>query len=191
MLLLRMWKQYLTMSEKKRIYFNKPQRMAMHICANIEHHVWGRRTGKSVGLIGPRSINNIMNMPRSMGAFIFPTYKMGLSQVLPNTIDAWKFYGYHEDIHFVINKKPLAKWGWEKPFIQPRDYQHTISWFNGSVQILISQDRLGTSNSYSLDWIMGDEAKFLNHKRLLTETLPALSGSIHSIKKFTDNPRFK
>lgn len=179
------------MSEIKRVYFNEPQRTNMYINANRSYHVWGRRGGKSVGLIGPTSIDNIINMPRSMGAFVFPTYKMGLSQVLPNTIDAWKFYGYHEDVHFVINKKPMAKWNWQKPFIQPRDYQHTISWFNGSIQVLISQDRYGTSNSYSLDWLMGDEAKFLNYQRLLSETFPALSGSYHSIKAFSEMSCFK
>ena len=179
------------MSDIRKIYLNKPQRIAQYVSANREYFVWGRRTGKSHGVIGPKSIANIFSMPRSMGAFIFPTYKMGLAQILPNTINAWKLFGYEEDVHFVIGKKPLKKWGWEEPFIKPRDYQHTISWFNGSIQVLISQDRLGTSNSYSLDWLIGDEAKFLNYQRLLTETLPAISGSYYSIKQFSNNSRFK
>jgi len=165
--------------------------MAAYIKANREYHVWARRTGKSHGLTGPRTIDNIFSMPKAMGAFVFPTYKMGLAQILPNTINTWKLLGYVEDVHFVIGKKPLKKWGWDEPYIKPRDYQHTISWFNGSIQVLISQDRLGTSNSYSLDWIVGDEARFLNYQRLLSETLPAISGSYYTIKQFSDNPRFK
>lgn len=165
--------------------------MAGYVSANQSYYVWGRRAGKSTGVVGPSTIDKIFSMPKSMGAFIFPTYKMGLAQILPNTINAWKFLGYEEDIHFVINKKPMKKWGWDEPYIKPRDYQHTISWFNGSIQVLISQDRLGTSNSYSLDWLVGDEAKFLNYKRLLSETIPALSGSTDTIKKFSDNAQFK
>jgi len=179
------------MTEKRKIYFNPPQRKAAMIRANTEYHVWGRRTGKSHGLIGPRSINNILELPRSMGAFLFPTYKMGLTQILPNTINAWKMLGYQEDVHFTIGKKPPKKWNWEEPFIKPRDYQHVIAWYNGSIAVMISQDRLGTSNSYSLDWLMGDEARFLNYKRMLTETIPAISGSYYTIKAYSGHSRFK
>lgn len=125
--------------EKIKVYFNRPQRMAMYVMANQEYHVWARRTGKSHGLTGPRALTNIFTMPHSYGAFVGPSYKMMLSQTLPTTLNAWKFYGIYENIHYVINKKPPDKWNWKKPFVEPRNYENTISFFNGSIIVLISQ----------------------------------------------------
>ncbi len=180
-----------TEQEIRKVYFNKPQRMALYAMANQEYHVWGRRTGKSHGLTGPRSLTNIFTMPHSYGAFIGPSYKMMLSQTLPTTLNAWKFYGIYENVHYVINKKPMEKWNWKKPFVEPRNYENTISFFNGSIVVLISQDKIGSSNSRSLDWIIVDEAKFINYDRFKTETIPALSGSIDSIRQYRNHPRFK
>lgn len=177
--------------EKLKVYFNKPQRMAMYVMANQEYHVWARRTGKSHGLTGPRSLTNVFTMPHSYGAFVGPSYKMMLSQTLPTTLSAWKFYGVFENVHYVINRRPPEKWGWQKPFVEPRNYENTISFYNGSIIVLISQDKIGSSNSRSLDWMIVDEAKFLNYERFKNETIPALSGSVDSIRQFKHHPRFK
>lgn len=175
----------------QKVYFNRPQRMAMHIMANQEYHVWGRRTGKSHGLTGPRSITNIFQMPHSYGAYIGPSYKMMLTQTLPTTLAAWRYFGLYENIHYVLNRKPNDKWNWPKPFIEPRNYENTITFYNGSIVVLISQDKIGSSNSRSLDWIIVDEAKFINYDRFKTETLPALSGSVDSIRQYRNHHRFK
>jgi hypothetical protein len=176
---------------KKAIYFNKPQRLALHVLANQEYHVWGRRTGKSHGLTGTRTLQNVYYMPGSYGAIIVPTFKMGLTQIIPNIIQAWKYFGVFENIHYVINRKPPEKWGWYKPYLEPKNYEHLITFHNGSIIAIISQDRVGTSNSRSLDWIIVDEARYINYERLKTETIPAVSGSIETIKRYRHHPRFK
>ncbi|MEF8984503.1 MAG: hypothetical protein V5A51_07910, partial [Bacteroidales bacterium] len=176
---------------KQAIYFNKPQRMALHVLANQEYHVWARRTGKSHGLTGPRALQNIYMMPGSYGAIIAPTFKMALTQILPNILQAWKYFGFYENVHYVLNRKPPDKWGWEKPFLEPKNYEHLITVHNGSIIAIISQDRVGTSNSRSLDWIIVDEARYINYDRLKTETIPAISGSIETIKRYRHHPRFK
>jgi len=130
-------------------------------------------------------------MPRSMGAWISPSYKMALTQTLPSTLQTWEFFGWVENVHYVVGKKPHEKWNWPKPFVVPRNYENVISWFNGSIQVIISQERPGTSNSFSIDWVIADEAKFLNYDRLKSETIPAISGSIRSIQAYKNNPRFK
>ncbi|NCD40932.1 MAG: hypothetical protein EOL88_02455 [Bacteroidia bacterium] len=165
--------------------------MAMYVMANQEYHVWGRRTGKSHGLTGPRALTNVFTMPRSYGAFVGPSYKMMLSQTLPTTLNAWKYFGIYENVHYVLNKKPSDKLGWQRPFIEPRSYENTISFYNGSIIVLISQDKIGSSNSRSIDWIIVDEAKFINYERFKNETIPALSGSVDSIRAFREHPRFK
>jgi hypothetical protein len=180
-----------TNQEIRKVFFNRPQRMAMYVMANQEYHVWARRTGKSHGLTGPRSLTNIFTMPHSYGAFVGPSYKMMLTQTLPTTMSAWKYFGIYENVHYVINRKPPEKWGWKKPYIEPRNFENTISFFNGAIIVLISQDKVGSSNSRSIDWIVVDEAKFINYDRFKTETMPAVSGSVDSIREYKYHPRFK
>ena len=63
-----------------------------------------------------------------------------------------------------------------RPLIEPSDYEHVITFYNGSVAIIISQDRPGTSNSLTLSWVLVDEAKFIDYQKLKDETLPANGG---------------
>lgn len=60
--------------------------------------------------------------------------------------------------------------------IEPNDYEHVISFYNGSCAIIISQDRPGSSNSLTLSWLLVDEAKFIDYQKLKDETLPANGG---------------
>lgn len=63
-----------------------------------------------------------------------------------------------------------------QPIIDPKDYEHVISYYNGSVAVIISQDRPGSSNSLTLSWLLVDEAKFIDYAKLKDETLPANGG---------------
>jgi hypothetical protein len=74
----------------------------------------------------------------------------------------------------VIGRKPLKSF--KQPIIQPSDYEHVISFYNGSCAIIISQDRPGSSNSLTLSWLLVDEAKFIDYQKLKDETLPANGG---------------
>ena len=51
-----------------------------------------------------------------------------------------------------------------------------IAWYNGSIQHIISQDGVGTSNSLTLDYLIMDEAKLLDFDKLKSETFPANGG---------------
>ena len=64
----------------------------------------------------------------------------------------------------------------KKPITEPHDYEHVISFYNGSVAVIISQDRPGSSNSLTLSWLLVDEAKFIDYAKLKDETLPANGG---------------
>lgn len=50
---------------------------------------------------------------------------------------------------------------------------------------MVSQDRQGSSNGITIDWIIGDEAKLLNAEKFRTELLPANRGII---PEFVNNP---
>lgn len=157
------------------VYFNAVQMRVQQIAANTTVVVAGRRTGKSYGCGAPFALRNMQRMPGSTGGIVVPTFKHGLTNTLPGLFAAWKTYGFIEGLHYVVGKKPLKSF--KEAIVEPREYEHVISFYNGSRAILISQDRPGSSNSLTLDWVLVDEAKFIDYQKLKDETLPANGGT--------------
>lgn len=167
------------MQPTREIHYNKPQLKTWLIDAHESWHIWGRGTGKSEGVIAPKSLRNIHSMKRSAGGFIAATYQQLLTRTLPPVIAGWERLGYKKDLHFFVGKKPPKSWAWKEPYVAPISYDYFISWYNGSGINMISQDRPGSSNGLSLDYVMGDEAKFLNKEKLETELFPTNRGNNH------------
>ena len=163
-----------TMKAMKRIYFNDPQRLTQLIGANITVIVAGRRTGKTDGISAPFVLRNMQRMAGSTGAIVVPTFKHGLTNTLPGLLAAWERWGYRRGIHYEVGRKPPKSFG--TPIIEPADYEHILSFYNGSIAVIISQDRPGSSNSLTLSWVLIDEARFINYEKLKDETLPANGG---------------
>ncbi len=159
---------------QKKVYFNKPQRLTQLIGANTTVIVAGRRTGKTDSIAAPFVLRNMQRMPGSTGGIVVPTFKHGLTNTIPGLLAAWKRWGFIEDVHFVVGKKPPRTFA--KPITPPFDYEHVVSFYNGSVAVIISQDRPGSSNSLTLSWLLVDEAKFIDYAKLKDETLPANGG---------------
>ena len=159
---------------KKEIYFNKPQRLTQLIGAKTTVIVAGRRTGKTDSIAAPFVLRNMQRMVGSTGGIVVPTFKHGLTNTIPGLLAAWNRWGYVRDVHYVIGKRPPKSFG--KPIIEPANYEHVITFYNGSVAVIISQDRPGSSNSLTLSWLLIDEAKFINYDKLKEETLPANGG---------------
>ena len=158
----------------KQIYFNEPQRLTQLIGANISVIVAGRRTGKTDSIAAPFVLRNMQRMPGSTGGIVVPTFKHGLTNTLPGLFAAWKRWGYIQGVHYVVGRKPPKSFA--RAIIEPSDYEHVISFYNGSVAIIISQDRPGSSNSLTLSWLLIDEAKFIDYEKLKDETFPANGG---------------
>ena len=179
-----------------KVYFNKPQRLTQLIGANISVIVAGRRTGKTDSIAAPFVLRNMQRMPGSTGGIVVPTFKHGLTNTLPGLFAAWKRWGYIRGVHYVIGRKPPKTFA--KPIIEPAEYEHVISFYNGSCAVIISQDRPGSSNSLTLSWLLIDEAKFIDYNKLKDETLPANGGiksyfgkhsCNHSIMILSDMPQ--
>ncbi len=158
----------------KKVYFNKPQRLTQLIGANTTVIVAGRRTGKTDSIAAPFVLRNMQRMPGSTGGIVVPTFKHGLTNTIPGLLAAWKRWGFIEGVHYVVGRKPPKTF--TQPIIDPKDYEHVISFYNGSVAVIISQDRPGSSNSLTLSWLLVDEAKFIDYAKLKDETLPANGG---------------
>lgn len=184
--------------ELNQVYFNEPQLLTQLIAANTSVIVAGRRTGKTDSIAAPYILRNFQRMPGSSGGIVVPTYRHGLTNTIPGVFTAFNRWGYKEGIHYVIGKVPPPHF--KKPIIRPFSYDRVISFVNGSVAILISQDRTGVSNSLTLSWLLVDEAKFIDYRKLKEETLPANGGiksffgrhsCNHSLMILSDMPQTK
>lgn len=162
----------------------------MVVGASSEVLVAGRGLGKSEGVLAPKFAQCYLgSMPRGTGVIVQATYNQALVRTLPAICAGWDRLGYKRDIHYIIGRKPPEKWRkqwkWEGPFRSPFDYKYFISWWNGAGAHIVSQDRSGSSNGITIDWIGGDEAKLLNEEKLKTELFPANRGIIPA---FANNP---
>jgi len=164
------------MTETKKIYYNKPQLEFRNIAAHTSIIVAGRRMGKTHGIIAPWLLRNVQRMPQSGGGIIGSTFQQLLSRTLPGSLKSLEDMGFYRNVHFFIGRKPPKAAGFKEPIIKPVSYDHVVSWYNGSVQYLISQDIPGSSNSLTLQYLLGDEAKFLDFDKLKDETFPANGG---------------
>lgn len=180
-----------------KIWWNKPQLRSFLIKAHTEYGIWGRGTGKTQGPIAFRSSWGADNMPRGATGIVGATYMQLLDRTLPPLIKSWERLGYIENVHFWVRKAPPKKLDIPSAIYKVMNYEHSITWWNGHVFHLISQDRPGLANSKSLDAIIGDEARFLNQQRFEEDLIPANRGNDnifghlpmhHMVTLYTDMP---
>ncbi len=176
--------------ERKKIHYNIPQLMSMLVDAPEEWHVIGRGTGKTEGILATKSTNRIKEMPRSTQIIIGATFQQILTRTLPPLVAGWERLGYRLGNEYLVGVRPpekwRKKWNWVGPYRPPFKWEYVLSFYNGAVFQLVSQDRIGSTNGMSVDGIIGDEAKLLNRERLHSETIPANRGII---KDFENNPQ--
>lgn len=173
-----------------KLHFNKPQLKSIYVGAQSEILIAGRGTGKTIGVLAPKTAKCYFGtMPRSTGVNVNATYTQAYTRTLKELIRGWQMLGYVIGHHFIVGQRPSDKWkkmwNWKGPYALPLDYKYFVSWWNGSSMQIISQDRPGSSNGVSIDWIIGDEAKLLSEEKLKTELLPANRGII---PEFAGNP---
>lgn len=161
--------------EARKVYFNNPQLEFRYTAAHTSSIAGGRRIGKS-RIAAPWLLRNVQHMPRSGGGIVCSTFQQALTRTLPGVFSSWRDMGFKRDVHYFVNHRPPKSAGFKTPVDEPASYDHTISWYNGSIQYLISQDVPGSSNSLTLQYLFGDEAKFLNYEKLKDETIPANGG---------------
>lgn len=166
----------MTEQQSNKQYFNDAQLYMLSMNCRDEVLVAGRGLGK--GAVQARRMQScFQGMPGSMGGFVAPSVKRCLTNILPSMLIHLERWGFKRDLHYVVGKRPWKKLHWKSPLFVPANWENTISFYNGSVVNVISQDRKGTSNSMSLDYLIIDEAKFIDFERLKDETFQANRGN--------------
>ena len=162
--------------EPKPFYMNDIQMEVVYTGAKDTILCAGRALGKGV-IHALWNLRNMQRMPGSITGIVSPNCKRALTNTLPSMLTHWETLGYKRNIHWCIGIKPPKVWGWPEPIFKPENYENVLSFYNGSIGFIISQDRSGTSNSQSYDALDIDEAKFINFEQLKDETLPANRGN--------------
>lgn len=168
------------MDASNKVYVNPVQAMSQLVKANHEHTIAGRGTGKTEGIISPRSIEFASEMPRTWIGLVGASYVQLMTRILPGVCKGWTDRGFIEGRHYFIGRYAPAAYNWERPFKSTKgNNDYVIHTCFGSGILLISQDRPGGSNGQDLSAILCDEAKFINKLQLDDETIPAMRGMAH------------
>ena len=159
----------------RKVYFNEAQQEVIYTAARDTVAVMGRGAGKGA-IHAAVTLRNFQAMPGSTTAFVGAAARRVLANTLPSMLQHWENWGYRRGTHWMIGCRPPARLGWPDPVIRPESWDNVLSFYNGSIGCIISQDRKGTSNSKSFDFIDADEAKFLDYEQLKDETFQANRG---------------
>lgn len=161
----------------KQVYLNEVQRDLMDVVqARTTVLCAGRAFGKGV-VHALWNLRNFQRMPGSTTGFVSANIKRALTNTLPSMLLHWENWGLKRNVHWAIGIKPPKAWGWAQPRFKVQNFENVLSFYNGSIGYIISQDRTGTSNSQSYDAIDVDEAKFIDYEQFSNETLPAMRGN--------------
>lgn len=157
-------------------YFNDFQQEVLFTGARDNVLVAGRGIGKGV-VQAAINLRNIQHMPRSASAYVAPNAKRALTNTLPSMLVHWERWGFRRDVHWCIGHPPPKSLRWPQPLFRPYCFDNVLSTYTGAIIFIVSQDRTGTSNSMSYDYVTVDEGKFIDYNKLKDETFPANRGN--------------
>lgn len=164
---------------KKGFYLNPIAQLFILARQLVKVLLAGRGFGKSF-VNGLEIARKVEKLPRSRGIFMGLTYTQIFSNTLLPMKSAWEWFGYYENIHYVIGRKPPDYY--QKPFHAPDRYENVISWWNGTVVILASMDRPQLLRGGSNDWVIVDEALLINQEKYSQIVIPSIRGSHPTLK---------
>ncbi|WP_138993960.1 hypothetical protein [Larkinella sp. C7] len=162
----------------KQIYANAKQLKFLRSRAKRKTFMGGRGSGKTTTL-GYTVGMMFENLPRAKVVLTGLTYVQLDLIVLPELKNALSRMGYVEYSKvtpwgvYVIGQQPPDQW--IKPYSSPgkRGWQYCVSFINGFVLQLCSQDRPDSQRGINNDGILADESATLNFDFIKTILLPA------------------
>lgn len=159
---------------KKEFYLN-PIAIIYLMATQLEKYlIAGRAFGKSF-VNGVQVMIYVATMPKSRGLLLGPTYTQILTNSLGPMKSAWEWFGYFENIDYVVGRKPPAHFA--SPYQRPDRYENVVTWWNGTTIILGSMDRPELMRGGNNDWSITDEALLVDRSKYLRITDKTVRGS--------------
>lgn len=161
--------------EIERFHRNIPQLKAIAVDANVEVDLWGRRTGKSLG-IGSWLKRRSEQMPRCNLTLLSTTYKHLRKKILPEIYSAWEGMGWKKNVHYWINRMPPDYLEIPAPY-RPADTEDSIFTVYGGVVKLASMDKNAPSAGDATDGLAVDECRLIDGEQMQVDIIPTVSGT--------------
>lgn len=162
------------------MYMNKMQLLATLVDPKILIVEAGRGSGKTDGIIGPRTIRVASDLPRETSVLCHKTYMALLANIIPD------LKGYYNEPKLGTNK-PLLREGIDyvmgcknlpSHFIPPRypisNPEHTICFANGHNIRLVATDQPESIAGGNIVHVFVEEMKHTKGDKFRTRVLPAL-----------------
>jgi hypothetical protein len=164
------------MRKRNKSYFNAKQLAFFRAPQKIRTLLWGRGTGKSTAIAG---INRLKmgHLARAKVFFSSTTYSQILTKTLPPIEAKWQEFGFVEDLHYVVGRKPPK--GFAKPYSPPKKYENVITFFNGYTIEFLSLDRPDLARGGSYDGGEIDEAALVKQEHFTKVLLASVRGNRH------------
>ncbi len=176
------------------LYMNKMQVASTLIDSNILIGEVARGTGKTEGIIGPRTIRVSNAMPGELSFFIHATYVALLTNIIPNLR---AFYNrpkndkgdplLKEGEDYVIGTAQLPK-HFKHPRYPVSYPKHSIVFRNGHQFQLVASDQPDSVAGRSAQHAFIEEMKHNKGERLKSRVFPALRGTSKAAK---NNPYYE
>lgn len=171
----------------KNIHLHEGQMRYMLCSSRNSVNICSRRWGKSF-IVALRIMENVLEMPGSLGVFVASSFRQAHSRTLPSALMAMDAFGWKRDVHYVIGHRPDPRLGFKDPIFCPTDLKDVIWFANGTLMVIVSQEVVLSANSMTIHWLVGDEAKGLDYDKLANEIFPAIGGSSVYFSDITKYP---
>lgn len=174
---------------EEQVYVNPAQMAFMLLPAKQKYAIFSRGTGKSY-IAATEIDENVRLMPRGITSLTQATYGQALTKTLPSTFKMlealnYKKYDYNTRTgDYVICRTPPD--GFIRPLEHIMNYEHCITFANGHVLYILSQD--GNSRGPSVDFNVTDEALTIDKEKFDQESAPTNRGNEFVFGKKSPHP---
>lgn len=165
-------------ANRLQLYLNPAQLLAYNFGARITWVRAGRGVGKTTGFLAPQLYRCVRAIPRSEGLFMGNSIKQLYTKTLPQVIAGLEqVFGLREGIHFFRGQAPkkLVQSGvFKMPVKKVKVWENVMHWFNGTCVFAISMEIKASANGFNSAFLIGDETRYMNWKKIQEEVLPTL-----------------
>jgi hypothetical protein len=177
---------------EEEISLNPFQFNAVLLPAKVKVHIAGRAAGKSFSN-GYELYDNIKVLPRGITTITQKTYGQALTKTLPSTFKLLERFGIipfnfkTRRGDYVVCRKPPE--GFISPYERLLSFDNAISFVNGHVAVLLSQDT--NSRGPNADFNITDEALTLDKGKFDAEVAPTNRGNEDIFGRLSASPVLK